>query len=664
MSDILFGNMTSTPKNSIANVASVVPQSVTFLTPVTATIATSQGLVQSQVYTVVSPVSSPTVTEDNQSQGLKSAKRKADVSITVNSKEPVKPKRQYVSAAATSTATSRVTQCAINPPAALKDYVVAADKPLKTSTPVKSGIPVKMSSTMIPATDETPKVKVVVDATKTPISLDSLAQTLQNFQAMVNQGIADITEKLTHPITGLETRVLNIEDTLNKDKTGLCDRVTDIEGTLATPTSGLCDRVSEVERKLQGTATVQASTAEIPDLADRLLKLESKVAQNESDLSIITAWADTMYKEHRSLLKQVLFNTSRSHANELLIGGIFEFKKQDCREAAMKFFKEKLKLTFKDKDVLAAKRIGGRKRLVIDDSTAPDGSGKRIIFCPRHMVVRCSPHFRNTVWENRTLLAGQTDPKGGYKFFIANYLPDAFKAANEKFRDELKRLQDENDKKPVNKRVSVRIVGTELHVGNQPKYYPVHPPTPLEVIQTAIKYGPWYNTIDFCVSKPLKMMGSTFHGYALRVQQVETIPLAYCKVRTLQPRARHIMCAYKVGTEEGSCDDEEYFGDLHMLKCLKKANLDNVVVFISRICGPKQLGKKRFQVIRTVMHEMSKLLAQRADVADAEWVYNKPADVVTDVQDRLREAGVVLDGDGPRAPTPENSDDEVEHMEH
>ena len=155
-------------------------------------------------------------------------------------------------------------------------------------------------------------------------------------------------------------------------------------------------------------STVTASSASSGDgsLDQRLTALESKVAKHDFDVSVLTNWADIMYKDHRSLQKQVFFNTSRTHANDLLIGGIYEFKQQDYKEAAIKFFKEKLKLTFKDKDVLSARWIGGRKRLVIDDENAEDGTGKRTIFCPCHMVVCCSPHFRSVVWDNKKALAG------------------------------------------------------------------------------------------------------------------------------------------------------------------------------------------------------------------------------------------------------------------
>ena len=118
----------------------------------------------------------------------------------------------------------------------------------------------------------------------------------------------------------------------------------------------------------------------------------------------------------------------------------------------------------------------------------------------------------------------------------------------------------------------MHIVGTELHVHNQPKYFPIHPPTPLEVVRDTTSFAPWIGAIDFLVSKPLPMMGSTFHGYALQLQQIKSVHLAYFKVCTLRPTARHIMCAYRIGNEEGSCDDGEFFGDLHMLKALKKAN--------------------------------------------------------------------------------------------
>ena len=56
--------------------------------------------------------------------------------------------------------------------------------------------------------------------------------------------------------------------------------------------------------------------------------------------------------------KQVQFNTSKHHTNDLLVGGIYEYKKQDCRKAALKFFRERMKLTVAENEVIRANRTG------------------------------------------------------------------------------------------------------------------------------------------------------------------------------------------------------------------------------------------------------------------------------------------------------------------
>ena len=79
--------------------------------------------------------------------------------------------------------------------------------------------------------------------------------------------------------------------------------------------------------------------------------------------------------------------------------------------------------------------------------------------------------------DNKKKLAGQVDPKG-FKYFIAQYLPEAFKAAQAKHRERVNKEYTKNLKRAPENRVPVRVVGPDLLINNRVITGLVHPPSP------------------------------------------------------------------------------------------------------------------------------------------------------------------------------------------
>ena len=108
-------------------------------------------------------------------------------------------------------------------------------------------------------------------------------------------------------------------------------------------------------------------------------------------------------------------------------------------------------------------------------------------------------------------------------------------------------------------------------------------------------------------------MGSQFYVYALRARTLSTVDMAYICLQAKHPLAWHIMIAYNVTGEKGSCDDGEYFGDLTIKKVLDDSGLTDVALFVVRIAGDQQIGGQRFEVIRTLAEELVVLLESQTD---------------------------------------------------
>ena len=445
---------------------------------------------------------------------------------------------------------------------------------------------------------------------------------LDELQCNINDGLNFLKKKILDPEVGLETKVKSMETTLYATDAGLCDIVSDLEGAIEDPVSGLKPRVTVIEQafsKVQsipstkGNPTLsqvaaEATALKINDLQIKVNDLEGRLATTEFQSQVVLHWADTMFSDHKSLQRQVNFNTAKHHTNELIIGGIYETKNSNCKQEASKFLHDKLEMAVIDSDIIHAKRIGKKGKVLTVEVPDSDGAlTTKRVQCPRRMVVKCTPQFKAAVLAKKKMLSGVVDPQG-FTYFIAPFLTDPFKANFDKNRDDMERILQANEKKQPQDQTSVRISGTELLVNNKLVRGFVHPPSPGDVCNAQKMFRKELNSYDLLKTKPLNCNGSTFQGFAVPASNLLAVFLSYCKVRIEVPKARHIMCAYRVGDMVDSCDDGEHHGGLQISRALQKAQINNVCFFVSRITGPEQLGPKRFEQIRKIVDELFQIL--------------------------------------------------------
>ena len=173
-------------------------------------------------------------------------------------------------------------------------------------------------------------------------------------QKSINDGIEDIKKLVTTPVHGLHPRITNLEGYLPIVKT-VDKKVKEIEPRLSTVEKKLnalhVKKVTGASGKSE--SVVEGASAEVTEeLLQRVNTLETRAHETDQKMDIMISWAGTMYKSHNNLKKQVLFNTAKHHSNDLLVGGIYEYPRQDNCKSALKFFREKMKLTINEHDVL------------------------------------------------------------------------------------------------------------------------------------------------------------------------------------------------------------------------------------------------------------------------------------------------------------------------
>ena len=86
----------------------------------------------------------------------------------------------------------------------------------------------------------------------------------------------------------------------------------------------------------------------------------------------------------------------------------------------------------------------------------------------------------------------------------------------------------------------------------------------------------------FEAPQPVSYMNDTFTAYVVQTRNIDTVHLAYIKAYTLKPTAAAIMMAFKVGKNQGCCDDQEHKAGYRILRAIQAKKLRNIAVFVAR----------------------------------------------------------------------------------
>ena len=103
-------------------------------------------------------------------------------------------------------------------------------------------------------------------------------------------------------------------------------------------------------------------------------------------------------------------------------------------------------------------------------------------------------------------------------------------------------------------------------------------------------------------------MKSKFYAYAYHFDDVDDFKKKLELVRKENPKARHVIYAYRIGSNSKSCDDKEPKGTAGrpILELLNKRNLVDVAVIVVRYYGGTQLGSSR--LLRTYLNSAINVL--------------------------------------------------------
>ena len=97
----------------------------------------------------------------------------------------------------------------------------------------------------------------------------------------------------------------------------------------------------------------------------------------------------------------------------------------------------------------------------------------------------------------------------------------------------------------------------------------------------------------------IEVMKSKFTAFVFNITDVESFKNRLEAIRKANPKAKHIVYAYRIGMNSKSTDDREPKGTAGrpLLELLMKKNLNNTAIIVVRYYGGTQLGAD--QLLRT-----------------------------------------------------------------
>ena len=99
----------------------------------------------------------------------------------------------------------------------------------------------------------------------------------------------------------------------------------------------------------------------------------------------------------------------------------------------------------------------------------------------------------------------------------------------------------------------------------------------------------------------VEILKSKFTAFVFPATNINEFQLRLEQIRKANPKAKHVVYAYRVGTSSKSNDDQEPKGTAGrpLLELLHKKDLNNCVIFVARYFGGTKLGAGR--LLRTYL---------------------------------------------------------------
>ena len=286
----------------------------------------------------------------------------------------------------------------------------------------------------------------------------------------------------------------------------------------------------------------------------KLSVVSTQTAEYQDDQDKISIMMDLIIRQDQcinELSNQVLSLQARSMKRNIIINGLKEADKENCKETSINFLKNKMKI--EDIDVEVAHCIGAGT--------------------DQPMVVS----FKNTAEKSKVF--GKVKNLKGVKneddksYQIDDQLPEEMSEKKKQIRTHIKNMN-----------IELSVKKGVLTIGGKTYKKEICAPN-AEVMLTADKEKVLSNKLDIHEGKTIFERSSKFIGYAVEVENIKQVEAAYYKVRRMHGRAHHVTCGYKLTDTKNPVgldgDDDREFGAFRNISdYIKSQKLMNIALFV------------------------------------------------------------------------------------
>ena len=252
-------------------------------------------------------------------------------------------------------------------------------------------------------------------------------------------------------------------------------------------------------------------------------------------------------------------------------------------------------------DAFIAENLGINVRI---ESCYPVGTSMP----PTLIVTLHSVREKDKIMKNKKSLKGVHNPDGKPYYINNYYLTDSLEKRRH-YRQMIKQNEEAGEEK-----VQMETYGNALLIDGQKYVCAIQPPNVQQILDMSIEEVQEVVNTKLENGPAIEKDDNKFIGYTICVKTLKEIQNANMRLRLSHPKARHIMCAFRINDEaepyynrSGCCDDGEHGASVKLLEILEGNAILQRAVFVVRYYSGKKLGPARFTCITEAAEECIKL---------------------------------------------------------
>ena len=365
--------------------------------------------------------------------------------------------------------------------------------------------------------------------------------------------------------------------------------------------SALSQKITQLDKEITGrhgmAARLEELEAQMADLVNDLCKVKATNRDLRDQLQLLQSVVIKKDCQIDPLKKELVDQKGRSMRNNLLLHGVAETRGEDCPVIFRDYIGKGTDLTPNQVGsfvIERAHRIG------------PTRDSKN----PRPIVAKLlSFRDKQTILDAWRRKGGPPDvPKTKLK--LTNQLPQETlhcRSLNYQLLDNAKASAGGGAE------LKYRMEGDKLTINNQMIKPPVGKLSAADILEVDSAARRRANLIPKGASRTASERGSTFSAEVFRTTSIAEVRDIYktsvgCPIKA---RANHNILAYCVGDTCGWIDDDEHGAGRFLTTWMKRRNLNNTVVMITRQFGGTHLGTRRFELMQQVAKEALDVLSNK-----------------------------------------------------